>query len=117
MRSDNTHDTVVSMIESARFQGRAAGPPLKPHLPSLWATRLMQLLVQRGGGRLGRRAEGAQRAFEVFEGGVDQRAVAVARGQAHKLRGGALAAAVDLEDLLVVVDRHMRRVALGRLGQ
>src|SRR5262245_46315662 len=53
----------------------------------------------------------------MLERGVDQRPIAKTCGQAHKLCGGALATTVDLQNLLVVVDRHMRRVALGRLGE
>ena len=65
---------------------------------------LVQLLVQRGSGRLGLGAKRSQRALEVLERGVDQRAIAEARGQSHQSGGSLLAAAVDLEHLLVVVD-------------
>src|SRR6266511_6350824 len=51
------------------------------------------------------------------KGGIDERAVAKPRGQAHQPGGGLLAAAVELQNLLIIMDRQLRRVGLDGVRQ
>ena len=72
---------------------------------------------QRDCGWLGGGAEGAQRALELFKRCIHQRVVALARREPHQLSGGFLATAVDLQNVLIVLNGLFRLVILDQHGQ
>jgi hypothetical protein len=69
---------------------------------------------ERDCGRLRAGAKRAQHALKLLVGRLDQRVVALPRRQPHQPRGGLLAAAVDLQDLLVLLYRLFRLVVLDQ---